>query len=546
MNPRAERRRLLAAALAAGIAAFSYLGGLDSIFAPSIGDEAYYLQIARVTVGSGRMLPLRSEAGITDTKPPLLFWQGAVSTGFGSAWDLRRLRLPVVATSFAAAALAGLLAARISARAGVGLLATLMFLGFRSTIQQGRPFLTNAGETLFLFLPVVLLHGRTRTGWRLALACGLSLGAAALYKSFFLVVPGTVSMALVLWRRVGWDLRALARAHGAFLAGSAALGLALLCLWPLLDPRPDLVFSQFVLGENVAKFSPRGYLAGLVSGPYPIWRIWLGDLANAGLYAPAVAALLWDLWRRRREIPAAEAELWLYLLGFLAVYSLPAQRQENYLLPTCAALAVLLALRWEALPGISLRPVLGLLALAGLALPALEWAIERKLGARLFPPLSAAIPLALGAIAALAAFEVLPARRSFPLLALGALAAATAFLAPFSARFPERATAGLRGHPVLFPDRFLQAQELYRFLLPGAEIRGYRCPQGAVPCPPPPAETGAHAALLLDAGAPLPEGWTALAEIPQLKQRHDLRQIADILGGSLDLLVERLVLARRD
>ena len=61
-------------------------------------------------------------------------------------------------------------------------------------LEHGRPFLTNAGETLFLFVPLLLVHRRERTGPGLGLACGLSLGIAALYKSFFLVVPGTFTL----------------------------------------------------------------------------------------------------------------------------------------------------------------------------------------------------------------------------------------------------------------------------------------------------------------------------------------------------------------
>src|SRR5512136_3383375 len=103
-------------ALAAAVAVGAYVYGLDSINAPTIGDEPLYIQITRVTAASGRWLPLLSESGITDTKPPFLFWQGIVSTGWGAAWDLWHLRLPVVATSLLTAGLAAWLAARIAGR----------------------------------------------------------------------------------------------------------------------------------------------------------------------------------------------------------------------------------------------------------------------------------------------------------------------------------------------------------------------------------------------------------------------------------------------
>src|SRR5512137_621422 len=169
-------------ALAAAVAVGAYVYGLDSINAPTIGDEPLYLQIARVTAASGRWLPLVSEAGVNNTKPPLLFWQGIASTGRGAAWDLWHIRLPVVATSLVTALLVAWMAARIAGR-GAGIRAGLVFLGFLSTMQHGRPFLTNAGETLFLFLPLVLVHRRERTGPLLAFVVEANLGAAALFKA---------------------------------------------------------------------------------------------------------------------------------------------------------------------------------------------------------------------------------------------------------------------------------------------------------------------------------------------------------------------------
>ena len=534
----------LLAAVGVALAAAAYLYGLSSIYAPTIGDEALYLQIARKTAESGKLLPLVSETGITDTKPPLLFWQGILATSYGRTWELWRLRAPVVALSFATASLVGLLAARCSGRRSVGLLAALVFLGFRSTIQYGRPFLTNAGEALFLFVPFVLLHRRSSTSVRLALACGVSLGAAALYKSFAVVAPGTLALALVLWRRERWDASAFLRRHGAFVAATATIALAIFGLWLAFDPRPDLVIAQFVVGENAGKFRSAGFLSGLVAGPYPLWRIWLGDLANAGLYAPLVVALALDLWRRRRALPDVEAELWLFVLAFLAFYSFPAQRQENYLLATCAALAVLLALRWDALPGLAFRITLGALAAAGLLLPVVESAISARVGTRLFSPLALFVPAALGLVALAAAARPSFGRAALPLLALSAVVAASLFLAPFSRAFPEAAVAEVRGKPVLFPERFQRDDEPGRFLLPGADVRAYACPPGPGACPPPPTGSGLHAALVLDVNERVPSGWEEIASLPHLKSRHTPAQIADIAGGRLELLVGRLVLVR--
>jgi 4-amino-4-deoxy-L-arabinose transferase-like glycosyltransferase len=537
-HSRARRLLHLAASLAA--ASFAYLYGLNSILAPTIGDESYYIQIARVTAGTGHWLPLVSLQGITNTKPPLLFWQGILSTGWGSAWELWRLRLPIVAITFTVASLVLLLAWRRSGNLRTGALAGLIYLGFWSTVQHGRPYLTNGPETLFLFAPLVLVVLRETPGLGTAVLCGLSFGIAALYKSFLLVVPGTAGIALVLLRRSGFQVGPMLRRHGLFLI--VAFG-----AWLFLDPRPDLIVAQFILGENAEKFGAGRALSGLFGGPYPLWRIWAGDLSNAGVYALLIIALLVDLWRRRRELPVLEQELWLYVLAFLVVYSFPAQRQENYILPTCAALSVLLALRWEAIPTAWFRATLALVATAGCALPVLELQLARTYGAPIFGVLGILAPLALGIAAAIGAILPRFGRAAFPYVALGVLVCVTAFLTPFARTFPPAAFQAAPGGMVLFPDQFEQEQEMFRFALPGVETGRYACPAGPHPCVPKVAPPPGHlGALILNVHDPLPPGYVELGELPHLYARHSTAQILEIVGGRYELLIGRLVLVRAE
>jgi len=536
-------RLAVGAAALVAVAAVAYLYGLGHAFIPSIGDEPLYLQIARRTLESGRLLPLLSDSGITDTKPPLLFWQGMAAArlaGPGLLW----LRLPDVLLTLGTAALAGWLAARLSGRRFIGLLAAVVFLGFRSTVQHGRPFLTNAGETFFLFLPLALAWGRPRLGAGVALACGASLGAAALYKSFAVILPGVLGLALVLRHQSGLAAGPFLRRHGTFLALSATAGLAIFGVWLLLDPRPDLVLAQFVLQENAGKLQPGGWLAGLLSGPYPLWRLWLGPLANAGLLAPVVAGLLADLWRRRHALPAAEAQLWLYLLAFLLFYSLPAQRQANYLLPAMAALAVLLALRWEAIGPAWFRLALVPLALAAALLPVLEARVERAAGAPLWGVGAWALPLALAALAAAGAVRAGLGRALLPALALLAVVAVTGFLAPFSRPLPAAVAAELGGRPVPFPERFQRESELYRFLAPGADVRGYPCPPAPAACPVPAGlAPGAYVATYAST-VRAPPGFTLVAELPHLRSRHSAAEVRAMAKGDLGPLLEHLLLLR--
>ena len=73
----------------------AYFYGIESRFAPKNGDEYPYTHIVRMTNASGHWLPLQSEMeGIKNTKPPLLFWQGMLSSQRGQSWSLIDLRWP--------------------------------------------------------------------------------------------------------------------------------------------------------------------------------------------------------------------------------------------------------------------------------------------------------------------------------------------------------------------------------------------------------------------------------------------------------------------
>ena len=287
-----------------------------------------------------------------------------------------------------------------------------------------------------------------------------------------MVVPGAAALALLLLRREGSPGLALRR-HGVAVAAAAGLGLAIFALWPLLDPRPDLVWSQFVRGENGGKLDLASFLPGLLGGRYPVWRIWLGPLLNAGLLAPPLLALGLDAWRRRRDLPVEEAELWWWVAGFLIVYSFPTQRQENYVLPAGVALAALLAHRWRSLPSWAIRLPLLLLGLVALALTPALLALPRAPGA---PPLHPAWLLAaaptLGVAALVGAWRPARGGRLLPLLAVLALAAGH--------RLPGAVRRAVPGRRRRRGDRTA-----------GGRPRPVRAGSGAAPLPAPRGEAGA-------------------------------------------------------
>jgi 4-amino-4-deoxy-L-arabinose transferase-like glycosyltransferase len=533
------------------LAAAAYLYHLDSLHVLNIGDEPLYVQITRVTGSQGALLPLRDDGGINDTKPPLLFWQGILSTGGTRAWNLWRLRLPIVLYTAVIAALIGFLAFHLSRSPRTGALAALLYLGSFSTFQHGRPFLTNAPETLYLFLPLVLCVVTGGVSWPVVLAAGASIGLATLYKSFFLVVPVTAALALIQWRRAGWRLGEFLQRDALRLAAMAGLGLGMFGLWFLVDPRPDVIVRHFIVGENLGKFASGNYLRDLVSGFYPVTRIWLADFLNLGFYLFPLAGLLWLTWRRRTAtvqeggLAPVEVELWLYVLAFLVVYTVPRQRQENYVLPTVAALAVLLALNWERLAVGWLRASLGLV---GFTTAVLLWAMGGI--SRAVPGVSYSAWQfgAVGAVVAVALFGLSSAARTreyLPAVVVGALFSLGIALSPFDRGFePSPGGPGLealRRRTIWFPSTFTKRYEIYRFQVPGSEVSGYAPPDGSAV-----AERREITALAFDLGAALPAGFVEYGRLLDLRTRLPNPIIWQILAhGRFDLWVYELVILQR-
>jgi 4-amino-4-deoxy-L-arabinose transferase-like glycosyltransferase len=476
-------RRLAGYGLVALLAAFTYLYGLDSPHIPKNGDEYPYEHITRLTAESGRLLPLRSELpGMRNTKPPLLFWQGIASTGWGRRWTLWDLRYPSVVYTLLTALLVFLLGSRLSGLGETGLVAALSFLAFFSSFRYGRPFLTNAPEVFWLFLPFfALLYWRAAPSSRLAfpLLAGIAIGIALLYKSFALAVPAGLGLS-------GWYLHHRDGRLATFLARDSwkvlitvSVALALFGTWLLLDPDPGAVWREFVVGENLGKFDkPGGYLPRLLWGTSSLWSLALGYPLNAGLLLFPVAALFVLSWRHRRELSDGERGLWTWVLVLFLVFALPSQRSSRYLLPAMPALAVLLALAWRRIP----RWVFAASLLASAAVAAaiaylslrLQYAVP---GPPLYPLAHWALLAGAGAVV-LAALCVPALTRPLVHTAVFLCCLSfAAFLRPFDGplgRYDAAAQREVQGRDVWVPVDFIAKDEGYRFLLPGARVRAYR------------------------------------------------------------------------
>jgi 4-amino-4-deoxy-L-arabinose transferase-like glycosyltransferase len=480
----ANHRALVIGWLGLLLALVVYCTGLGSDHLATNGDELLYAQISRLTAESGQLLPLQSlDEKARNTKPPLLFWQGIISTDWGTHWSLARLRAPNVLYTLLTAGLLVAVGWKRSGSASLGLTAALLFLCFFSTYRYGRVFLTSAPETFWLFLPfsLLLLHREPRLpeGVFWPWVWGGMVGIALLYKSFALVIPVVVALALWQLRAHHWNLRKFLR-HDALRLGLTLIGaLMFFSLWFWLDPHPMQVLQDFVFKENVGKFNTGGenYFLNLIWGQSSIWRIVVSYPLNAGLLSLAVVALGVDAWKRRRHLGSLEVLLWLWMLVLAAFFCLPNQRDERYLLPAMPALALLLALRLGHLPRWILSVTLSAAAVVMLGLTGLALLLQHAAGIGTLYPLWA-ILIPLGGLL-IVGFGLTRQELTRQLLAPAILfvyLCYTVFLIPLDhgpGLFTGEGAEAVNGCEVSVPANFNAREESYGFLLPGAVMKRY-------------------------------------------------------------------------
>ena len=469
--------------LACLLAVFTYFYGLDSQHIPKNGDEYPYEHITRLTADSGKLLPLQSQLdNMRNTKPPLLFWQGIASTAWGKNWTLWNLRYPSVIYTLLTAAMLFMLGWKLTNKLETGFIAALTFLAFFTTYRFGRPFLTNPPEVFWIFLPFfVLLYWKQAFSSRfvIPLFLGISIGIGFLYKSFALGLPVTLGLS-------GWYLHQRQYRVAEFIKQDALkivitvlVAIALFAMWFVLDPNPQAVWKEFVVGENVGKFDPHGsgYFEKLLWGGSSIWSYVLAFLTNPGLLTFPVVALFFVAYKRRSQLSTEEKLLWIWIGLMLLSFALPSQRSGRYLLAAMPAVALLCALNWQQ---ISRKTFVASLVLAGALIAGIAYlAIQLQAempDVQLYPLtfwllISASIMLALLAI-------IMPTltRPCINVVALLTLLCFAVFLRPFDGalgNYSMQAQRDASGKSVWVPCNFRAMDEGYRFMLPGAEIHGY-------------------------------------------------------------------------
>lgn len=456
-----------------------YFYGLGSDHIATNGDELLYAQIARATAQSGHWLPLQSPIAYhQNTKPPLLFWQGMISTNWGKNWTLFNLRWPNVIYTLLTAFLLFLLGRRITERREIGLLAALIFLSFFGTFRYGRCFLTSAPEVFWIFLPLFILlqWPQLSHSWKTIPVSGIIIGMGLLYKSFALIIP--IAAGRTWWRLHAheYDVKKWFRHESGKIIVMSLLALGIFSLWFFLDPHPSAILHDFIIRENLGKFDTGGgnYFWNFFVGNSSVWRNVIAYPLNAGLLAPAVIALFVMAYFQRKALSYEEALLWIWAITVFVVFSLPNQRDERYLLLGMPALALLLALYWEKIPkwifALSLVAIFVITAgLAGLAL-LLEHYLATPAWHFYHYPITYWLLLGITMGTSLYGLLKTAPTRSLlcPCILLLYLCYA-AFLWPFDGplgQFDQTARDAIRGKKIWVPINFNAREESYRFLLP--------------------------------------------------------------------------------
>lgn len=467
---------------------FTYLYGLDSRFAPKNGDEYPYMHIVRMTADSGHWLPLQSEMdGIKNTKPPLIFWQGIASTQWASEWTLANLRWPSVLYTGLTAFFLFLAVRRFSGKTPTGILAALVWLSFFATYRYGRPFLADPPEVFWISLPfLVILYwgkGAFESKFFFPVLAGICLGFALFAKSFAYIVPASFALGLYYWRWRKWSIPQVIFKDLYKLLLIAALALGVFSLWFAMDPNPEAVWKEFVLGENAGKFAARqsSYIMDMLRGGDSIWLLILTTIANAGLFSFVLISSLIQCWRARRFLNIEEVLLLLLIAAFFIVFSLPSQRSGRYLLPVMPAFAALIALYWDRLPlwGFRIALLLQLLVLSLLLWIGINLQFSQLMldaGTWTYSDCHW-ILMAVGMLVVLLGLFKRGLTKTLSLAACFLVyCALTSSLAPLEGRlgrYSAETIAQLQDKDVWIPCDYRAKDEEYRLLMPGAKLHGY-------------------------------------------------------------------------
>jgi 4-amino-4-deoxy-L-arabinose transferase-like glycosyltransferase len=350
---------------------------LVNLGAPSLWDvdEGRNSEAAREMMESGNWVVPTFNYELRTDKPALLYWLQILSFRCFGISEFAA-RLPSALASIVTVLLTYEMARRMF-DSRTGLLAGLVLAS--SIAFAGAAHFANPDALLCLctMLTMFTFWNSYARGDRLWPAlCGVSAALGVLAKGpVGLVLPGTVIILFLLWQkqwRLIFDRRLLIGLALFFLVAGPWYG------WVAAETK-GIFLREFIIQHNVERFgSPMQKHGGFIFY-YPLVLI-LGLGAWSALVVPAC----WHAMGKRLEremplghVPASYRFLWLWLVVFLAFFSLANTKLPNYILPVYPALAVLIARfieRWRrgdvAIPRWSIILALTCLATIGVAIVA--------------------------------------------------------------------------------------------------------------------------------------------------------------------------------
>jgi hypothetical protein len=235
------------------------------------------------------------------------------------------------------------------------------------------------------------------------------------------------------------------------------------------------------------------------------------------------------------------------VLSFTIFYTIPAQRQENYLLPTVPALAVLLGVGWKSLPrkAFYMFAVLPLLAVVSLMVIIFSISFRFLPAGYQWWQLIVALLALVSVLVTLFWNRVAP--HTFHLVVMLIFLSLSCALAPFHGplgSYSSQTITALKGKTVYIPSNFRSRYERHRFLLPGVEIEGYdqwnKEEQQRL------LDAGAIVAVNRPFGESMQGQYDVFGSCLTMRTRHtneDIRAI--LLRNKLDLLLQQEIIVRR-
>lgn len=485
MTLQTQQQRIWVYWLTLALAILTYFFGLDSLHIFKNGDEYVYAHILRETAASQNLLPLQSELdGMRNTKPPMIYWQGIVSTNWAQDWEHWRLRWPSILYTFLTGLLIFLL---LRKKAGLEQAFTglLLFLAFMTSYRYGRPYLTDSPMVFWLSLPafVLLLNRPALFNSKLLFPVfvGFALGIGFLYKSFMLLIPTCLTFAVWYWRERDYRISTFLIYDAYKLILMSLISLGLFSIWFVFDPDPQAIVQEFVFQENVGKIKQNNsYLATLLWGQdgSSMWKLIIGLPFNTGLLFIPSVVMFYLAYTNRREQGATERMLWIWIAIYLVIFCLPTQRSARYLMPIMPALAVLLSLYWQRIPVWALRFSLFISILLIFVFTGLIVKLQSYFNGVASYPLTAWViiftALALNIFTLLKRhwiYQLTPASLLTVYLVLSSM------FYPFDeeqGHYSVAVRARVANKAVGVPYNFRAKYERYGFLLPGADIIGYK------------------------------------------------------------------------